>query len=163
MKTYTRYSEDFKEQALTKVYNRGNDQSIQDIAKDLNVCWQTLTTWMKRAKLHNPRDLPSKSKRPQDWRSEERLSALQKSYGLSGEDLNVWCREQGLFVHQLEQWKGDFCSQGDLSEKREVHTLKREIHELERELLRKDKALAEAAALLVLQKKFRALLGGEVE
>jgi transposase-like protein len=163
MKTYTRYSADFKEQALTKVYTRGNDQSIQDIAKDLNVCWQTLTTWMKRAKLHNPRDLPSKSKRPQDWRSEERLSALQKSYGLNGEDLNAWCREQGLFVHQLEQWKGDFCSQGDLSEKREVHTLKREIHELERELLRKDKALAEAAALLVLQKKFRAFLGGEVE
>ena len=163
MKTYTRYSEDFKEQALTKVYNRRNDQSIQDIAKDLNVCWQTLKTWMKKAKLHNPRDLPSKSKRPQDWRPEERLSALQKSYGLNGEDLNAWCREQGLFVHQLEQWKGDFCSQGDLSEKREVHTLKREIHELERELLRKDKALAEAAALLVLQKKFRALLGGEVE
>jgi hypothetical protein len=44
-----------------------------------------------------------------------------------------------------------------------LHTLKAEIHSLERELLRKDKALAEAAALLVLQKKFRALLGGEVE
>jgi len=42
-------------------------------------------------------------------------------------------------------------------------TLKAENHRLERELLRKDKALAEAAALLVLQKKFRALLGGEVE
>ena len=54
-----------------------------------------------------------------------------------------------------------------VSEKREearvLHTLKAEIHSLERELLRKDKALAEAAALLVLQKKFRALLGGEVE
>jgi hypothetical protein len=41
--------------------------------------------------------------------------------------------------------------------------LKEEYKSLERELLRKDKALAEAAALLVLQKKFRALLGGEVE
>lgn len=164
MKTYTRYSVDFKEQALIKVYNRGNDQSIQDIAKDLNVCWQTLTTWMKRAKLHNSRDLPSKSKRPQDWLPEERLAALQKTYGLMGEDLNAWCREQGLFVHQLEQWKADFySSQGGVSEKSQVHTLKAEIHGLERELLRKDKALAEAAALLVLQKKFRALLGGEVE
>jgi hypothetical protein len=119
---------------------------------------------MKRAKLHNSRDLASKSKRPQDWHPEERLAALQKSYGLIGEDLNAWCREQGLFVHQLEQWKADFySSQGGVSEKREVHTLKAEIHGLERELLRKDKALAEAAALLVLQKKFRALLGGEVE
>jgi len=61
----------------------------------------------------------------------------------------------------------DFCRQGGPSEKREearaLHTLKAEIHSLEREILRKDKALAEAAALLVLQKKFRALLGGEVE
>lgn len=167
MKTYTRYSEDFKEQALAKVFNRGNDQSIQDVANDLNICLQTLKTWMKKAKLDNRRDRPSKSKRPQDWHPEERLAALQKTYGLTGEELNAWCREQGLFVHQLEQWKADFCRQGGLSEKREetraLHTLKAEIHSLEREILRKDKALAEAAALLVLQKKFRALLGGEVE
>lgn len=163
MKTYTRYSEDFKEQALAKVYNRGNDQSIQDVANDLNICLQTLKTWMKKTQLNIPRGQQSKSIRPQDWHPEERLAALQKSYGLTGEGLNSWCREQGIFVHQLEQWKADFCSQGNVSEKREVHTLKAEIHSLERELLRKDKALAEAAALLVLQKKFRALLGGEVE
>ena len=163
MKTYTRYSEDFKEQALAKVYTRGNNQSIQDVANDLNICLQTLKTWMKKTKLNTRHGLQSKSVRPQDWQPEERLTALQKSYGLIGEDLNAWCREQGIFVHQLEQWKADFCSQGIVSEKREVHTLKAEIHSLERELLRKDKALAEAAALLVLQKKFRALLGGEVE
>jgi transposase-like protein len=156
MKTYTRYSEDFKEQALVKVYSRRNDQSIQDVADDLHICLQTLKTWMKKTKLDSPRGQRSKSIRPQDWRPEERLAALQKSYGLIGEGLNAWCREQGLFVHQLEQWKVDFCRQGIVSEKREVHTL-------ERELLRKDKALAEAAALLVLQKKFRALLGGEAE
>ena len=163
MKTYTRYSEDFKEQALSKVYNRGNDQSIQDVANDLNICLQTLKTWMKKNQLDIPRGQQSKSIRPQDWHPEERLAALQKSYGLIGENLNAWCREQGIFVHQLEQWKADFCSQGIVPEKREAHALKAEIHTLERELLRKDKALAEAAALLVLQKKFRALLGGEVE
>jgi transposase-like protein len=163
MKTYTRYSEDFKEQALSKVYNRGNDQSIQDVANDLNICLQTLKTWMKKTKLDSPRGQQSKSIRPQDMRPEDRLAALQQSYGLIGEDLNAWCRKQGVFVHQLEQWKAEFCSQGAVSEKREVNTLKAEIHTLEREILRKDKALAEAAALLVLQKKFRALLGGEVE
>jgi len=34
---------------------------------------------------------------------------------------------------------------------------------LQRELARKEKALAEAAALLMLQKKYQALLGGAVE
>jgi transposase-like protein len=167
MKSYTRYTKDFKEQALAKVYSRGHDQSIQDVANDLNICLQTLKTWMKKTKVDSPRGLQPKSKRPQDWRPEERLAALQKSYGLLGEDLNAWCRERGVFVHQLEQWQTDFCRHGSATENREearaLATLKAENHRLERELLRKDKALAEAAALLVLQKKFRALLGGEVE
>lgn len=165
MKSYTRYSEDFKEQALAKVYSRGNNQTVQDVANDLNIGLQTLKTWMKKAKLDTTRSLQSKSKRPQDWHPEERLAALQKTYGLIGEDLNAWCRGQGVFVHHLEQWKADFCRQGGLpanrEEARSLQSLKADNQRLGRELLRKDKALAEAAALLVLQKKFRALLGGE--
>ena len=167
MKKYTRYSEGFKDQALAKIYSRGNEQSIQGIADDLNINLQTLKKWMKKTELDSTRTLQTKSKRPQDWRPLERLAALQKTYGLIGEDLNSWCREQGVFVHHLEQWKTDFCSPGGSNEIREeasaLRTLKADNQRLERELLRKDKALAEAAALLVLQKKFRALLGGEVE
>jgi transposase-like protein len=163
MKPYTKYSEDFKEQALAKVYSRGNNQTVQDVANDLNLCLQTLKTWMKKAEWASPRDPQAKSKHPQDWRPEERLAALQKSYGLLGEDLNAWCREQGVFVHQLEQWKADFCLQSGTAATRTLQSLKADNQRLERELLRKDKALAEAAALLVLQKKFRALLAGEVE
>jgi transposase len=167
MKTYTRYSEDFKEQALVKVYSRGKDQSIQGIANDLSISLQTLKKWMRRTHLDRTQVLPLKSKRPQDWQPEERLAALQKTYGLIGEELNAWCREQGVFVHHLEQWKADFCRQNgssdNRSEIRALQSLKADNHRLERELLRKDKALAEAAALLVLQKKYRALLGGEVE
>jgi hypothetical protein len=107
------------------------------------------------------------AKRPQDWRPEERLLALQESHGLTGEALNAWCRQRGLFAHQLVQWKSDFCSAaqprsvGDYSQT--LRALKADNQRLERELNRKDKALAEAAALLILQKKVRALLGGDVE
>ena len=167
MKTYKRYSLGFKEQALVKVYNRGNDQSVQSVANELNIHLTTLKAWMKQKEQDVNKPARQKSKRPEDWCPEERLAALQQSYGLLGEDLNTWCRERGVFIHQLEQWKTDFCSQGDSVDKREearvLRTLKEENQSLERELLRKDKALAEAAALLVLQKKFRALLGGEVE
>jgi transposase-like protein len=166
MKKYKKYSAGFKEQALVKVYNRGNDQTIQSVANELNINLTTLKTWMKQKEQDVNKLAPPKSKRPEDWSPEERLAALQQSYGLLGEDLNAWCRERGIFIHQLEQWKADFCSQGDSVDKREearvLRTLKEENQSLERELLRKDKALAEAAALLVLQKKFRALLGGEV-
>jgi transposase-like protein len=167
MKKYTRYSKDFKEQALAKAYSRGNEQSIQGVADDLNINLQTLKKWMKKSALASNITIQPKSKRPQDWRPEERLAALQQTYSLIGENLNTWCRERGVFAHQLEQWKTDFCSHGGSEENREevrtLRTLKAENQRLEHELLRKDKALAEAAALLVLQKKFRALLGGEVE
>jgi len=167
MKKYKRYSAGFKEQALVKVYNRSNDQSVQSVANELNIHLTTLKAWMKQKEQDVNKPARQKSKRPEDWSLEERLAALQQSYGLLGEDLNTWCRERGVFIHQLEQWQTDFCSQGDSVDKREearvLRTLKEENQSLERELLRKDKALAEAAALLVLQKKFRALLGGEVE
>jgi len=167
MKKYKRYSAGFKEQALVKVYSLGNDQTIQSVADELNIHLTTLKAWMKQKEQGINKPAQQKSKRPEDWSPEERLAALQQSYGLLGEDLNAWCRERGVFIHQLVQWKTDFCNQGDSVDKREearvLRTLKEEIQSLERELLRKNKALAEAAALLVLQKKFRALLGGEVE
>ena len=74
--------------------------------------------------------------------------------------LHAWCREKGLFEHQLKAWGEAFCS-ATVSESREAKTALRELqvkHDgLQRELRRKEKALAEAAALLVLQKKFQAL------
>jgi transposase-like protein len=51
MKTYTRYSEDFKEQALAKVYSRRKDQSIQDVADDLNICLQTLKNMDEKSQI----------------------------------------------------------------------------------------------------------------
>ena len=78
--------------------------------------------------------------------------------------LSAWCREKGLFEHQLQSWRDAFCTAGT-SESRESKAALRELqarHEvLQRELRRKEKALAEAAALLVLQKNFHALWEGE--
>lgn len=159
------YSDEFKEQALAKVYNRG-DRTIQAIADESNLSIHTLKNWMKSSTPPDTRN-PNLAKRPQDWRPEERLQALQESHGLTDEALNAWCRQRGLFAHQLAQWKSDFCavtrsrSGGDDSQT--LRALKVENQRLERELNRKDKALAEAAALLILQKKVRALLAGEVE
>ena len=116
MKTYKRYSVGFKEQALVKVYSRSNDQTIESIANELNINVTTLKDWMKQSKKASNKAASPTSKRPMDWRPEERLTALQQSYSLLGDDLNTWCRERGVFAHQLEQWKIDFCSHGDRDE-----------------------------------------------
>jgi transposase-like protein len=154
----SKHSDAFIEQALVKVYSRG-DRTIKSVAEDLNVNYHTLKNWMKNKSVDKHSVSATKEKRPQDWTPEEQLIALHETHGLSGEALQAWCRERGLFAHHLASWKAAFCAEAKetTSGPRELRTLKDEIVTLKREAVRKDRALAEAAALLILQKKFRAL------
>jgi transposase-like protein len=156
------YSDKFQEQALEKVYQRGN-RSIRAVASELNVSYHTLKYWMKKTGTNSTSGLSQREQRPKDWTLEERLTALQESHGLAGEALNAWCRERGLFGHHLGEWKAAFCQGvGGSDNRTNLRALKEENHRLSRELTRKEKALAEMAALLVLQKKSQALWGDEV-
>ena len=152
------YSAAFIEQALQKAYSRG-DRTIMSVAADLNMSHHALRYWMKKKSILAGSPASKKEKRPSDWTVEEQLQALHESHTLSGEQLQAWCRERGLFPHNLTSWKAAFCagSKETAPKVGEVKSLKDENVKLKRELVRKDKALAEAAALLVLQKKFRAL------
>lgn len=152
------YSAAFREQALRKVLSRG-DRTIQSVADELNINVSALRNWIKRIVPKDRKPPQVKEKRPQDWTAAEQLIALHESHGLAGEALNAWCRERGLFTHHLESWRASFCGSDKegLSGAREWRSLKDENQQLKRELVRKEKALAEAAALLVLQKKFQAL------
>lgn len=103
------------------------------------------------------------ARRPNGRSPAERLELLLLSHGLEDEALQAFCRSRGIFPRHLQQWHADFAqAQEARQERAEVRTLKAENQSLQRELRRKDKALAEAAALLVLQKKFQTLLAGEV-
>ena len=155
------YTPAFKEQALKKVFQRG-DRTILAIAQDLNMNVGTLKNWMKTVSKANTKPIGSGKKRPLDWSLSDRMTALLDSHALDSDALQSWCREKGVFSHQLTQWRTDFCRPTVNEDGQLIRTLKDENKRLERELNRKEKALAEAAALLVLQKKFHALLGGEV-
>lgn len=158
-----RYSEAFIEQALFKVYSRGA-RTVKSVAVELNVNCHTVKNWMKRKQTSAVGVSATKEKRPQDWNAEQQLVALHETHGLSGEPLQTWCRENGLFAHHLTTWKTAFCADvKTVSGGREIRVLKDENDRLKRELTRKEHALAEAAALLILQKKFRALWEGEVK
>ena len=150
------YSEAFIEQALVKVFSRGQ-RTIQEVATELHIGFHTLKYWMKRSSVPKNKAKPTTDKRPADWSAVEKLTALHETHTLSGEALNAWCRERGLFAHHLTSWKEDFCAPQHPVTAPQLRTLKDENVNLKKEILRKDKALAEAAALLVLQKKFRAL------
>lgn len=158
-----RYSEAFIDQALFKVYSRGA-RTVKSVAGELNINHHTLKNWIKRKKAIAIGVSVKKERRPQDWNVEEQLVALHETHGLSGEALQTWCRENGLFPHHLTSWKKAFCTDVKTATgSREIRILKDENDQLKRELTRKEHALAEAAALLILQKKFRALCEEEVK
>lgn len=153
----TFYSTAFKEEAVRKTLLRG-DQTIAQMAEQLSVPYHSLKHWLRKPNM-TTKHTQSGAKRALDWSPQEQLQALQETYSLSDEMLQAWCREKGLFAHQLEGWKTAFCTHATpaSASTRELRALKDKINHLERNLNRKDKALAEAAALLVLQKKYQAL------
>jgi transposase len=157
------YSEAFIEQALFKVYSRGK-RTVKSVAEELNVNYHTVKNWMKRKEVGSVVASSVREKRPQDWTAEQQLVALHETHGMSAESLQAWCRENGLFAHHLTSWKTAFCADIKIAPgSREIRVLKDENDQLKRDLVRKERALAEAAALLILQKKFRALWEDEVK
>ena len=152
MKVRKEYTEAFREQALKKVYSRGK-RTVKSVADELNMSHKTLGNWM-RAKHRIEGSMPSTP----DKSLSERLMLLMESHGLAGEALNAFCREKGIFSHQLAQWREAFeGGQTSVADRSALRELKETNKQLHRELTRKEKALAEAAALLVLQKKYQAL------
>ena len=162
-----KHSDAFREQALRKAFERGS-RPIQAVASDLGLQVGTLKDWMKDARRQGREGAAVTGAVEVDSDTlAGRLNLLLASAGLSADELHAWCRERGIFAHQLATWKAAFAlgvdSSGLKPLRSERDALKQERDALLRQLSRKDKALAEAAALLVLSKKFQALLEGEVE
>jgi transposase-like protein len=151
----SKYSQAFREQAIQKLLQRG-DKTIQCIAEELNINIFTLKHWLRQ---YRPQTMSENktTKRPVDWTPEERLQALMASHGLADETLNAFCRTQGVFPHHLDAWQQDFINSTHKSAQEPSNkSLRDENKQLKKDLNRKEKALAEAASLLVLQKKFQA-------
>jgi transposase-like protein len=141
-----------------------NALSACALARESGISQQTLSRWLRRAG-----SVPSMSesndpaaRRPQDWSADEILSVITEAAALDDDELGVFLRRKGLHESHLEQWRARILAglQAPARRKGRSPEAKR-IQELEQELRRKDKALAEAAALLVLQKKVRAIWGDE--
>lgn len=158
------YSDAFIEQALVKVHSRGG-RSLREIADDLHVNYYTIKNWIRRKSLDKLTVSANREKRPQDWTRGEQLIALHETHSMDDEAVQAWCRTNGLFTHHLEEWRASFCAEPKTAttEARELRIAQADNDKLQRDLDRKDKALAEAAALLLLQKKFNALWGEEVK
>ena len=159
----TKFSQRFKDQAVQKAIASEGRLRLEELAKELNISYSTLQRWVREYKQPGDHSMPnSTDRRPADWTAYERLEALLATSQMDTEACNIYCREQGLYPEHLEQWKQDI-SQMETSQSKPssqaIKALKKEVKALQKELMRKDRALAETTAILVLKKKLATLYG----
>lgn len=169
------YSQMFKRQMVQKM-SGPNPISAGALSKQVDVPQTTLSKWLRQAGMHtsyaypnnNTNDhmmrLPVPTKRPNDWSPDQKLKAVLESASLSDEQLGAYLRSQGLHATHLQQWRTQMLDGlGKQGRTKKGGAEVKQLRELQKELRRKDKALAETAALLVLKKKVQQIWGDEDE
>jgi transposase len=142
-----------------------NGPTATALAEEVGISQPTLSRWARTLGtlpvVSNPngKELASGSRRPEDWSAQELLRAVLEASQLGAEELGEFLRREGLHEETLAEWRTTALDALAPSSSRSRGGDKKRIKRLERELVRKDKALAETAALLVLQKKVRDLWG----
>lgn len=129
---------------------------MEEVARVLGVSSWSLYQWTKR---YGNDEVMIKNRRPADRSVQEKLKVVIEYEGLEGNQQGEYLRREGLHSDHIAAWKKsmeaglEFGGGGNQATRTERAQDKRKIKELEKELHRKDRALAETTALLVLKKK----------
>lgn len=157
-----RYSLTFRNSVLRKVLPPEN-RSVYQVAKEAGVSPITIHSWM--SKLRDGKmelDPEGGDPPPRDWSPAQKFKLLIEGRQIPAEQRGEWLRTNGLHSEHLSLWEQELANimtdrQHDL--KAQNRDLKKQVKDLENELTRKEKAMAEVVALLVLKKKLDAKYG----
>ncbi len=142
--------------------------SVPQLCRETGVSDVTLYKWRKEYRNKGVA-VPAYKKKPENWTAEDKLAVIIETASFNEVQLSEYCRSKGLFKKQVDQWKVEALSgyrksaQTKKQQSRQRQEDKKKIKQLEYELKRKEKALAETAALLVLSKKCEAIWGVDEE
>ena len=146
------FSVAFKQKMVQRLTGK-HALSASQLPRETGLRQQNLSRWLEEARsLPMMADTPKPAVR--EWTVEQKARVLAEGSKLDGEALTAYLERQGVKLADYEQWRIALDEGGRAA----TSTIKR-IGQLERELARKDKALAEAAALLILKKKVETLYG----
>ena len=151
-----RYSENFKPSLVQKVLMPGGP-TIMQMSEKISIHHTSIRSWIKNY------GNTSGMKKSKEWTPEKKLQAIAQTLTMNEKELGEFLRANGLHSADLERWKQDFYS-SQLSPGRtkidpELVQLRNKEKELSRDLNRKDKALAEMSARVILLKKSHAIFG----
>jgi len=152
-------TQEAKKTIVGKALNR-KDKTLSEIAKEYSIGLSTLEKWIRQHKDGKPNIQAGEAPSSAQLTREEQFEHLLATSKLDDVRLGAYCRERGLYSFQLQQWKNEFMSHDNKQKTQsELKALKSENKLLKQDLSRKDRALAETTALLVLKKKADLLFG----
>ncbi|MDX2484673.1 MAG: hypothetical protein QNK42_13530 [Pseudodonghicola sp.] len=141
-----------------------NNMAIRQLSQAEGISESTLHKWRAVARSKGQL-LPDADASPAGWSSRDKFAAVLETAALNETDLAEYCRKRWLYPTQISAWRSA-CEQANDWDRtstarlgRATKSERKRIKDLERELARKEKALAETAALLVLRKKAHAIWG----
>ena len=144
-----RYGQAFKDRAVARMLPP-ESAALDLVAREVGIGAGTLERWRE--------DAQSKPARGRAWTAGARLEAVITTAAMSEAGKSAWCREHGVYPAELDKWRASCTAalaspEESRASPQATRQDRKRIKELERDLLRKDRALAETAALLVLSKK----------
>ena len=162
VKTMTIYPEEQKARLIERMLPP-EAIPVPQLSQETGIPKDTLYGW--RGQACRVRGLPmmGATAAKERWSSGEKFAMVVETAALNEAQLGEYCRKRGVYLEQLQHWRQ--CGEQANGEPKptrvpaQTRTEARRVQELERELRRKNKALAETAALLVLRKKADAIWG----
>ncbi len=148
-----RYGQAFKDKAVARLLPP-HSAPVEVVSREVGIGVGTLERWRE--------DALTKPARARTWSAGARLEAVITTAALNEASKSAWCREHGVYPAELDKWRASCTTaladpQDAPASAQATRADRKRIKELERDLLRKDRALAETAALLVLSKKLEAI------
>lgn len=153
-----RYSRAIKESVLKKVLPP-EKRSVREVGNEYGISEQTIRNWIEQVS-NGILNLDSELG-PKYLSSAEKFHLVLEAAGVPEGELGAWIREKGLHSEHLQLWQQelrDTVTDNNKENQEQLKNAKKKIKALEKELNRKDKALAEMAALITLKKKLHQIL-----
>jgi hypothetical protein len=137
----------FKQKMVRRLTGKTAVTATQ-LGRETGIGHQTLSRWLGEA-----RSVPAVAKKPpkpvvREWTVEQKARMLADAAKLDGEQLAAYLEREGVTLAEYEQWRLALSEGGQ-----SASLTNKRIRQLERDLARKEKALAEVGALLILKKK----------
>lgn len=153
-----RYGQEFKDRAVARLLPP-ESAPLKDVANEIGVGVGTLERWRS--------DALAQPARERVWTAAARFDAVLTTAAMDEAGKSAWCRANGVYPQELSNWRETAMSSLSGTDvprtsAQETKQNRRRIKELEREVNRKNKALAETAALLVLSKKVAAIFSKDM-